>query len=140
MTETRGTSESTAASAALFQTTRDRDATATIRGFVYQVDITLLRWLTLPSTERLELECGEDIDRVRQLLSTDGNPPDRVFEAIKNRGVRITLRSVEALESLAGFCEHRIANPGLTLRFRYVTNCEIGREKTAVDETAVAGI
>ncbi len=38
----------------------DRDAYATIAGFVLQVDLTVLRWLNLDDSELLELECGRD--------------------------------------------------------------------------------
>jgi hypothetical protein len=38
----------------------DRDAWPAIRGFVYQVDASILRWLELGVDEAIELECGED--------------------------------------------------------------------------------
>jgi len=44
-----------------FQLVRDRDAWATIRGYVYQVDVTIDRWLDLQPGQELELERGEDI-------------------------------------------------------------------------------
>jgi hypothetical protein len=47
---------------------RDRDAYATIRGYVYQVDLSLLRWLDLEDGQQLELERGEDIDLVSRAL------------------------------------------------------------------------
>ena len=40
----------------------DRDAYATISGFVCQADLTILRWLNLQPGQALELESGEDID------------------------------------------------------------------------------
>ena len=42
-----------------------RDASATIAGFVFQVNVTILRWLELRDDEHLEIECGEDIDTVQ---------------------------------------------------------------------------
>ena len=45
---------------------RAQDAAPTVRGFVYQTDVTILRWLELADDESLELECGEDIDLVAQ--------------------------------------------------------------------------
>jgi hypothetical protein len=39
-----------------------RDATVTIRGYVYQVNVTLLRWIALRPGEALGLEAGEDIE------------------------------------------------------------------------------
>ena len=41
---------------------RKRDAHATFAGFVFQVNVTILRWLHLQSGQHLELEAGEDID------------------------------------------------------------------------------
>ena len=43
----------------------ERDAWATIRGYVYQVDLTIQRWLELEPGFELELERGEDVD-IRQ--------------------------------------------------------------------------
>jgi hypothetical protein len=40
---------------ASLKTLRDRDAWPTIRGFVYQVDLTIQRWLSLSDNEYLEL-------------------------------------------------------------------------------------
>lgn len=50
--------------------TRDRDARAAVRGFVYQVDLTIDRWLHLQADQVLELERGEDIDLVTQSLAS----------------------------------------------------------------------
>jgi hypothetical protein len=47
-----------------FNEIKNRDAWSTLRGFVYQVDKTLQRWLLLQQNEVLELERGEDIDIV----------------------------------------------------------------------------
>jgi hypothetical protein len=47
-----------------FTEINNRDAGSSIRGFVYQVDFTILRWLTLDTQSILELEKGEDIDIV----------------------------------------------------------------------------
>jgi len=41
-----------------------RAASPTIRGFVYQTNLTIQRWLALRENETLELESGEDIDIV----------------------------------------------------------------------------
>ena len=49
-----------------FKTVRKRDAWATIRGYIYQFDTTVLRWLNLEDGQYLEPERGEDIDRVAQ--------------------------------------------------------------------------
>ena len=48
----------------MFTEIKNRDAWSTIRGFVYQVDNTILRWIDLQKNEILELEKGEDVDIV----------------------------------------------------------------------------
>lgn len=55
----------------VFQPPRDRDAWATIRGYLYQIDCTIDRWLHLGTQQCLELVRGEDIDFVGQLLSAE---------------------------------------------------------------------
>lgn len=112
-----------------FILSRDRDATAAIRGFVYQVDLTILRWLELEDTVFLELEFGEDIDRVARALTATGSGPERLLEQVKLRSKRLTLRSGEALEMLVNACEHRASNPSVGLLFRFSTNADIGRER-----------
>ena len=104
-----------------------RDSYPTIAGFVFQVNVTLLRWLELREREHLELECGEDIDIVRNGGSLAGT---RVLEQIKARAGRsLTLHSKEALEAVSNFCRHRAANPSQNLRFRYITTATTGFER-----------
>ena len=107
----------------------DRDAYATIAGFVLQVDLTLLRWLNLDDSETLELECGEDIDTVGSDIRAAAALGQRLSEQIKRRQANITLRSPVSLEALANFAGHRSANPEWSLRFRFLTTAKIGREQ-----------
>jgi len=79
-----------------------RDSYPTIAGFVFQVNVTLLRWLELREREHLELECGEDIDTVQSGLGGDTATEARLLEQIKARSTRsVTLKSKEALQALA---------------------------------------
>src|SRR5271154_2758041 len=97
-----------------------RDASAVIRGFVFQVNLTLLRWLELTPAARMELECGEDIDTVQESSTDSPQAEKRLLEQLKVRDTRsLTLKSAEALQSLANFCRHRAANPYVDLQFRY---------------------
>src|SRR5689334_20665827 len=89
-----------------FQPLPDRDAWATIRGFLYQIQITLLRWLDLNETELLVLECGEDVDRIAPAIGRD-EPIERLLEQIKYRERNITLRSAEAIEAIVSFHAQR---------------------------------
>jgi len=107
-----------------------RDAYATFAGYLYQVNVTVLRWLNLAPHNTLELEAGEDIDMVR--AESDGTQPDpeRVMEQLKHVTGSLTLRSGDALESICNFCEHRRLNPGAKLAFRFLTTATVGREQT----------
>lgn len=116
-----------------------RDATVVIRGYVFQVNVTLLRWLTLSPGEALALEAGEDVDTIRQALD-DSSETERLLEDIKHRESHLTLRSPAALAALASFHEHQANNPGMKLRFRYVTNAVPGREKPSINDSKVPGI
>lgn len=109
---------------------RDRDAWATLRGYVYQIETTIIRWLDLKNEEVLELERGEDIDIVSSHL--------RTLEQIKVREGSLTLKSKEANEALASFYEHLINNPQMNLGFRFVTNAKNGKETSpwSMDEKA----
>jgi tetratricopeptide (TPR) repeat protein len=113
-----------------FQANPRRDAHATIAGFFYQANITLLRWMALQPGQHLELEAGEDIDTVEPRDNDPGSAERRLLEQLKVRSVRaITLRSPEALEALSNFCEHRASNPDSELQFRYLTTAADGVEQ-----------
>ena len=111
-----------------FTIARDRDAHSAVAGYVYQAQMTILRWLRLEDDEALEVECGEDIDIISQGLATNV-ADERLLEQIKQRSSSITLRSPPALEAIANFAEHRRANPVVRLRFRFTTNATIGTEQ-----------
>jgi hypothetical protein len=122
-----------------FQPLPNRDAWGTIRGFVYQVDITILRWLDLKGSERLALECGEDVDRVSPIIDTQ-EKIEYFLEQVKYRDRNITLRSSEAVEAIASFHAEKKLNPGLPLRFRFLSNASPGQEKPRLSLTAPSGI
>lgn len=112
-----------------FVTTRDRDAWAAIRGFAYQVDCTVLRWLELQEGQVLELERGEDVDLVTLLAPEFPEERLRVMEQIKHLDESITLRHHSVVESIVNFTEHSRANPDFDLFFRYSTTARLGRER-----------
>ncbi len=107
-----------------------RDASAVIRGFVFQVNLTILRWIELPSGSRLELERGEDIDTVDDGSFDGAETEKRLLEQLKVRDSRaLTLKSPDALQSLANSCRHRLNNPDVDLQFRYITTAAISKEQ-----------
>jgi len=105
-----------------------RDASDVIAGFVFQVNLTIQRWLELKDDEVLELERGEDLDTVQ--LETGQLPEARTLEQIKRRGSPLSLKSSDALASVARFCEHRKTNPRIRLRFRFITTGRLAKERT----------
>jgi tetratricopeptide (TPR) repeat protein len=112
-----------------FVTNPRRDASPTIAGFVFQVNLTILQWLDLQNGERLELECGEDIDVVDD-NSNGVSRETRLLQQLKARtGRSVTLRSAESLEALSNYCEHRADNPNSRLKFRYITTAGSGFEQ-----------
>lgn len=124
-----------------FSSARQQDAWATIRGFLYQVELSLLRWLGLQPDEYLELECGEDIDLIARALTQSGEVQySRKLEQVKARGKRVTLRSPSAVEALANAYSQRVANPNLDLRFCYTTNALPTRERPNPFPGGICGI
>lgn len=111
-----------------FISQRQRDAWGAIRGYVYQVDLTIDRWLNLRPGEVLELERGEDIDTIQEAVRRQNGEHTRLLEQIKVRESSLTLRSPQAIEALATFYEHLHTNPGLDLSFRYVTTAGVSLE------------
>jgi len=108
---------------------RKRDAHATFAGFVFQVNVTILDWLKLQPGQHLELEAGEDIDLI-QAAAAQGLEGTHLLEQVKQlRGKRLTLRSADALEAIANFCQHRSSRPGENLAFRFLTTTSASKER-----------
>jgi hypothetical protein len=117
----------------LFNYNRNRDAWATIRGFVYQVDLTIFRWLQLRGNQHLELECGEDIDAVAVEGVFDAEYEEeqvRCLEQVKQREKNVSLASAVAREAMANFSDHLADNPdGFSLTFRFFTTAGVATEQ-----------
>lgn len=125
----------------MFSTSRERDAFFSIRGYVRQVDETILQWIELGVGQVLELERGEDIDLVsRALASENEEESERLLIQVKQREDSLTLRSSEARASIANFIEHRLKNPALALRFRFFTTARIGQERPSPLDPPTAAI
>lgn len=115
-----------------FNPPRNNDAFASIRGFVYQIDRTILRWLDLQEGQELELERGEDIDIVWKQPNGHEDELKRKLEQVKAISSPVTLRSPLILDTLVSFFEHLQNNPNHpNLSFCYITNALTGREQNA---------
>jgi hypothetical protein len=105
-----------------------RDASDVFAGFLYQIDLTIQRWVELKDDEILELERGEDLDVIQ--LNGEDVPETRTLEQIKRRSTTsISLKSADALTAVAHFCEHRKNNPSVRLRFRFLTTGTLAKEQ-----------
>lgn len=115
-----------------FQSNPKRDAYATIKGFLYQIQLTIDRWLNLNPDEVLYCECGEDIDKVKQLMTNSNNKAaeERILEQIKALDHNLTLRSAEILTSLARYREHIVKNRSIRLIYWFSTTASPGKERT----------
>ena len=109
-----------------FRPPRNRDAAFIIRGYVYQVEVTMLRWVKLGENQILQLECGEDIDTVSRHLNGDEH---RLLEQVGHRSGSLTLRSGKAVEAVANAVESLRHNPDQDLEFLFTTNASIGKER-----------
>src|ERR1051326_1450716 len=108
--------------------TRDRDAWATIQGFVYQAEVTIDRWLSLKPGESLLLESGEDISLIAKSFSEGQWTETVLLEQVKHRSGSVTLRTNSAVEFLVHAWEHCKAAGTLRVSCAYVSNCRIGKE------------
>lgn len=125
----------------IFHMPRNRDAWPTIRGYVYQAELSIQRWLDLQPDEYLELECGEDIDKVQSAIPTTGKEQDRILEQVKHlEAASVTLHSPQVLAALANFYVHSRSNPSLSLRLRFTTNAKPGREQGSPFSRGVYGL
>lgn len=121
-----------------FQLAKNRDAWFVIRGYRYQVDVTILRWLDLTDAQNLVLEFGEDIDIVNTAINAE--TPNRELEQVKHLDTNITLRSSASKCALANAVQHFETNPELDLIFRFCTNSEPSVERPSIFEKSESGI
>jgi hypothetical protein len=113
---------------ASFVSDPQRDASDVVAGFVFQIDLTIQRWLEMKEHEVLELERGEDLDLIQ--LGDGDVPETRLLEQFKRRSTSaISLRSGDALMAVAHFCEHRRTNPSTRLQFRFLTTGALAKEQ-----------
>lgn len=89
----------------MFEEIKNRDAWSTIRGYVYQVDLTISRWLDLKDNQILELERGEDIDIINSDISK--TRISRELEQIKYREATISLNQDLVFDLILNFYTHK---------------------------------
>lgn len=103
----------------------NREAVASLGGYVYQVYQAALAWLELGESEFLFLEVAEDyVKAAREAL-------DAV--QVKATTRTVTINSDDIVASIDSFVELRTKNPQLDIRLRHLTTSQIGREKSGTD-------
>ena len=104
-----------------FKTDPQRDATDSIRGYVYQAYQSVLAWMQLKENEILVLEGAEDFDvRCGASVTTT-----QVKDVICN----LTLRSQAVVDSLNNFWTHCESNPDYEIILRFLTTADAGQEQ-----------
>ena len=102
---------------------RRRQATASIRGYVYQAYQSVLAWMRLGEDEVLFLEGAEDFD----VHSADGVTATQVKDTAGSG--TFTLRSGDAVATINNLWRHQQNNPDKAVSLRFLTTASPGREK-----------
>ncbi|HMH14337.1 MAG TPA: hypothetical protein VK578_14640 [Edaphobacter sp.] len=115
-----------------FVSNTERDAGPTIAGFFFQVNVSILRWLDLEPSQRIELECGEDIDTVE----SDGeNYAEKwLLEQLKRSIVRHVAVDGNHAEDLI---KERLPCSRLSANFDYQIHCftERGKSRAPISDS-----
>lgn len=99
----------------------NRDATASIRGYVYQIYQSVLAWMTLDEVSILVLEGTEDFD-----VHTES---EVVATQVKCESKNVTLRSKAVVDAINNFWTHRLSNSDFRVYLRYLTTATPGCEQ-----------
>jgi hypothetical protein len=98
-----------------------REATASMAGYASQIWRSVLIWLRLEDGERLYLEGAEDIDVIH------GSSAETI--QVKATKRNITLRSPDVVEAIDNAWLNQQRNRDRLIRYRFLTNAEIGMEQ-----------
>jgi hypothetical protein len=81
-----------------------RDAWSAIRGFYYQIQTTVQRWIHLTPLDLLQCESAEDIEVIRHALAEGELHVERVLEQVKIR-TTLSLRSEGVVSAVVRYFE-----------------------------------
>lgn len=101
---------------------RKREATPSIRGYVYQAYQSILAWMRLKESEVLFLEGAEDFD------IHEGNAVETTQVKDTAKSGSVTLRSPDVLKAINNLWRHRQSNPQRDIRLRFLTTAVPGQE------------
>jgi len=104
-----------------FKTDPKRDATDSIRGYVYQAYQSVLAWMQLKENEILVLEGSEDFD----IHSGSSVTTTQVKDVSGN----LTLRTKAVVDSLNNYWSCHERNPDFDIVLHFLTTAEVGQEQ-----------
>lgn len=115
-----------------------RQATASLRGYVYQLHASAAAWLELGVGDDLYLEIAEDFT---ELLREPGRVDD-VLKATQVKDTResgtVTLNSPDVLAAIESLHRLRTYNPGREVRLVFLTTSYVGQERKNALPSGVA--
>ncbi|HCB1269598.1 TPA: hypothetical protein MYN84_004641 [Klebsiella quasipneumoniae subsp. quasipneumoniae] len=115
-----------------YRTDAKRDATDSIRGYVYQIYQSIHAWLSLNENEQLYLECAEDFDVCvgQSVIGTQ----------VKDLSGNLTLRSSDVVAAINNFWTLQENNPDHDVSLRFLTTAVAGHEKSSPLGEQVKGL
>ncbi|MEM5366450.1 hypothetical protein V4C53_10435 [Paraburkholderia azotifigens] len=117
-----------------------RQATASLRGYIYQLHASLAAWIRLESDGELHLEVAEDY---AELLSSPERL-DQILLATQVKDTResgsVTLNSSDVLKAIETLFALQDANLGREVRMTFLTTSPIGKENKAPLPSGMPGL
>ncbi len=117
-----------------------RQATASLRGYVYQLHASASAWIGLGPKDQLYLEVAEDYAE----LLRDPHAVDEVLKTTQVKDTResgnVTLNSSDVLSAIESLYRLKKSNPGREIRFVFLTTSSIGQERTNALPSGLAGL
>lgn len=117
-----------------------RQATASLRGYVYQLHQSAAAWISLGPDDALYLEIAEDF----AALLRDPGRLDQILHATQVKETResgaVTLNSDDVIDSIKALFRLRMSNQGRDVRLTFLSTSETGRERKMPLPSGVAGL
>jgi len=108
-----------------------RQATASLRGYLYQLHQSAAAWIRLKAEDLLHLEVAEDYS---EIIRRPG-ALDEILTATQVKNTRedgaVTLNSPDILSAVEALYRLQSANPGRPIRMVFLTTSRIGKERVA---------
>lgn len=117
-----------------------RQATAALRGYVYQLHASAAAWLALGVDDELYLEVAEDFTE----LLRESEMGDEVLKATQVKDTRdsgaVTLNSPDVLDAIEALHRLRVCNPNREARLVFLTTSDVGKERKNALPSGAAGL